>query len=41
MSQVHSRIRIEERLECYSGTVAEAEAKGFRHAYRWKGESSG
>ncbi len=29
----------EERLECYVGTITEAEAKGFRHAYRWKGES--
>ena len=28
----------EERLECYVETVAEAEALGFRHAYRWKGE---
>ncbi len=28
----------EERLECYVGTIAEAESKGFRHAYRWKGE---
>jgi len=30
----------EERLECYVGTIAEAEALGFRHAYRWKGEQS-
>jgi hypothetical protein len=29
----------EERLECYVGTVAEADKKGFRHAYRWKGET--
>jgi len=29
----------EERLECYVETVAEAEALGFRHAYRWKGEA--
>ena len=29
----------EERLECYVGTIAEAEAIGFRHAYRWKGEN--
>jgi ElaB/YqjD/DUF883 family membrane-anchored ribosome-binding protein len=28
----------EERLECYAKTVAEAEALGFRHAFRWKGE---
>jgi hypothetical protein len=28
----------EERLECYVDTIAEAEALGFRHAYRWKGE---
>jgi hypothetical protein len=29
----------EERLECYVKTVAEAEALGFRHAYRWKGDA--
>lgn len=29
----------EERLECYVETVEEAEALGFRHAYRWKGEA--
>ena len=29
----------EERLERYVDTVAEAEALGFRHAYRWKGEA--
>ena len=28
----------EERLECYVETVADAEARGFRHAYRWRGE---
>ena len=28
----------EERLEYYVETIAEAEALGFRHAYRWKGE---
>ena len=28
----------EERLECYVETVAEAEALGFRHVYRWMGE---
>lgn len=28
----------EERLECYVETVEEAEALGFRHAYRWKGK---
>jgi len=28
----------EEKLECYVETVAEAEALGFRHAYRWMGE---
>lgn len=27
----------EERLERYVSTVAEAEAMGFRHAYRWRG----
>ena len=30
----------EEKLECYVETIAEAEALGFRHAYRWKGEGS-
>ena len=30
----------EERLERYVETVDEAEALGFRHAYRWKGEVS-
>lgn len=29
----------EERLELYVKTVAEAEALGFRHAFRWKGEA--
>jgi hypothetical protein len=29
----------EEKLECYVGTISEAEDKGFRHAYRWKGEN--
>ena len=29
----------EERLERYVKTVAEAEALGFRHAFRWKGET--
>jgi hypothetical protein len=28
----------EERLECYVEKIAEAENKGFRHAYHWKGE---
>jgi hypothetical protein len=27
----------EERLECFVETVAEAETREFRHAYRWKG----
>jgi hypothetical protein len=30
----------EERTECCVETIAEAEALGFRHAYRWKGETS-
>jgi len=29
----------EKRLECYVETVAEAEALGYRHAFRWKGET--
>ena len=29
----------EERNECYVETVAEAEALGFRRAYRWRGEA--
>jgi hypothetical protein len=36
--QYDTTIIEEERLECYVTTVAEAEALGFRHAYRWKGE---
>ena len=28
----------EEKLECYVETVSEAEAQGYRHAYRWMGE---
>ncbi|MEA1958504.1 MAG: hypothetical protein U9N44_02365 [Chloroflexota bacterium] len=39
--QQYETILIEEdKLECYVETVAEAEALGFRHAYRWKGEGS-
>jgi len=29
----------EEKLECYVKTVLEAEKLGFRHAFRWKGET--
>jgi len=29
----------EERNECYVETVAQAEAQGFRRAFRWRGES--
>lgn len=29
----------EERMECYVKTVAEAETLGFRHAFRWEGET--
>ncbi len=37
--QQYETILIEEdKLERYVETVAEAEALGFRHAYRWKGE---
>ncbi len=28
----------EERNECYVGTIKEAEALGFRRAFRWRGE---
>lgn len=37
--QYDTAIIEEERLECYAWTIAEAESKGFRHAYRWIGES--
>jgi len=29
----------EEKLECYVKTIKEAEELGFRHAYRWRGET--
>lgn len=39
--QQYDTILVEdERLECYVETVAEAEALGFRHAFRWRGETS-
>jgi hypothetical protein len=28
----------EEKLECFAGTVMDAEKMGFRHAHHWKGE---
>jgi hypothetical protein len=31
----------QERNECYVSTVAEAEALGYRRAFRWKGEKQG
>ncbi|MBC7258941.1 MAG: restriction endonuclease [Chloroflexi bacterium] len=38
--QQYDRTVIEqERLECYVETVAQAEALGYRRAYRWKGQS--
>ncbi len=36
--QYDNTIIEEERLEMYAETVAEAEAAGFRRAYKWKGE---
>jgi hypothetical protein len=40
--QQYDTTKIEqERLECYVETVDEAEALGFRHAYRWRGEILG
>ena len=35
--QYDSTLIEDERLECYVNTIAEAEALGFRHAYRWTG----
>jgi hypothetical protein len=37
--QQYDTTQIEEELECFVNTIEEAEAKGFRHAYRWKGET--
>ena len=37
--QQYDRTLIEYRDECYVETVAEAEALGFRRAYRWRGGS--
>ncbi len=34
-------VRDEERLERYVATVVEAEALGFRRAFRWKGSGDG
>lgn len=40
--QQYDTILIEdEKRECYVETIAEAEALGFRHAFRWKGEPTG
>jgi hypothetical protein len=37
--QQYDKVKIEpEHGEFYCSTVAEAEEKGFRRAYRWKGE---
>jgi hypothetical protein len=39
--QQYDRTKIEdELLECYVSTVTEAEAKGYRRAYRWHGDKS-
>ncbi len=37
--QYNTTLIEEEKLECYVETIAEAEALGFRHAYRWMGEA--
>ncbi len=37
MDQQYDNVKITEADECYVSTVAEAEAKGFRRAYRWHG----
>lgn len=33
--QQYDNVKIEKEGECFAFTVAEAEQKGFRHAYRW------
>jgi hypothetical protein len=38
--QQYDRTLIERPDECYVGTVAEAEARGFRRAFRWRGTQS-
>lgn len=38
--QQYDRTLIEFRDECYVQTVAEAEALGFRRAYRWRGQGA-
>ena len=35
--QQYDKVKINGRGECYVGTILEAEKKGFRRAFRWKG----
>jgi hypothetical protein len=37
--QQYDRTLIEHKDECYVGTVSEAEALGFRRAFRWRGDT--
>lgn len=37
MDQQYDSVKITKNDECYAFTVAEAESKGFRRAYRWSG----
>ena len=37
MDQQYDKVKIKTSEECYAYTVQEAEAKGFRRAYRWYG----
>lgn len=37
MDQLYDKVQISQNEECYCTTVAEAEALGFRRAYKWHG----
>ena len=37
MDQLYDKVQISKNEECYCATVAEAEALGFRRAYKWHG----
>jgi hypothetical protein len=42
MDQQYDKVIVGDTLgECYAATVAEAESKGFRRAFRWKGNKDG
>lgn len=37
MDQQYDTVKINKSDECFAFTVREAEAKGFRRAYKWHG----